>query len=158
MSEGAMIDAPQIVQTSAVQVAAIHLTVPREQVREVMGPGLQEVRAALARQGLAAAGPWLTHHLSFPPGQFDFEICVPVPRPVLAEGRVRAGLLPAGRVARTLHRGSFEGLGAAWGELDAWIAAQGLKAATHLWEVYLAGPEASPDPASWRTELNRPLL
>jgi len=26
-----------------------------------------------------------------------------------------------------------------------------------LWEVYVAGPESGPDPATWRTELNRPL-
>jgi len=27
-----------------------------------------------------------------------------------------------------------------------------------LWERYLTGPESNPDPATWRTELNRPLL
>jgi hypothetical protein len=45
----------------------------------------------------------------------------------------------------------------AWPELDAWISAQGRKPVGILWEVYLAGPESSADPARWRTELNRPL-
>ena len=49
-------------------------------------------------------------------------------------------------------------VGAAWGEFDAWIAAQGLAAAPDLWECYLAGPESGPDPTTWRTELNRPLV
>jgi len=33
----------------------------------------------------------------------------------------------------------------------------GYKQAENLWEVYSVGPQSSPDPANWRTELNRPL-
>ena len=39
----------------------------------------------------------------------------------------------------------------------AWITAQGLAPGPDLWECYIAGPESDPDPATWRTELNRPL-
>jgi effector-binding domain-containing protein len=56
-----------------------------------------------------------------------------------------------------VHCGGFEGLGAAWGELDAWVAAQALTPRKDLWEVYAVGPEATADPAAWRTELSRPL-
>jgi hypothetical protein len=42
------------------------------------------------------------------------------------------------------------------GEFRDWIAANGQKPAPDLWEIYLSGPESSPDPATWRTELNRP--
>lgn len=38
-----------------------------------------------------------------------------------------------------------------------WIAASGHTPAEDLWERYAAGPESSPDPATWRTELIRPL-
>jgi effector-binding domain-containing protein len=62
------------------------------------------------------------------------------------------------RVARTVYRGPYEGLGTAWGEFNAWIAANGHTPAPDLWECYVAGPESSPDPATWRTELNRPLI
>ena len=60
--------------------------------------------------------------------------------------------------ARTVYHGGYEGLGAAWRELDEWVVAEGRMAAPDLWESYLAGPESSPDPANWRTELNRPLI
>ena len=62
------------------------------------------------------------------------------------------------KVVRTVYHGAFEGLGAAWGEFGNWIAANGHTPAEDLWECYVAGPEASPDPAHWRTELNRPLI
>ena len=77
---------------------------------------------------------------------------------VSAVGRVKAGHLPAATVARTVYHGPYEGLGDAWSEFEAWTAAEGLRAAPNLWECYVAGPESSPDPAKYRTELNRPLV
>ena len=71
-----MIDPPQVTQASARLTAVIRLTIPREEIRNVMGPG-----------------------------NFYFEVGVPVAAPVAA-----------------------------------------------------AGPESGPDPATWRTELNRPLI
>jgi effector-binding domain-containing protein len=152
-----MLETPQITQTAAQQVARIHLTIPRSEIQHVMGPGIQEVMSTLAAQGIQPAGPWLTHHLRMDPATFDFEICVPVSRPVTPAGRVKPGELPAAKVARTVYRGGYEGLGAAWGEFMGWISANGHTPREDLWEIYVAGPESSSNPADWRTELNRPL-
>jgi effector-binding domain-containing protein len=153
-----LLDTPQVTETADQLTAFIRITVPREEIQSVMGPGLGEVKAAIAAQGIAHAGPWFTHHLRMSSETFDFEICVPVVTRVAAAGRVMPGRLPAARVARAIYRGPYERLGAAWGEFDAWIAASGHKPGTDLWECYLVGPESSPDPAAWRTELNRPLV
>ena len=152
-----MLDKPQIVQTDALLTAIIRLTIPREEIRNVMGPGIAELMAAVAAQSITPTGPWFSHHLRMLPDIFDFEICVPVDSPVEPVGRVKAGQLPVTRVARTIYRGPYEGLGDAWGEFMGWIAAQGLTPREDLWERYLTGPESNPDPATWRTELNRPL-
>jgi len=152
-----MIEPPRIVRITAQPTAVIHVTIPREEVRKVMGPGRQELMAAVAAQGVATAGPWFTHHLKMDPRTFDFEIGVPVAAPIAAAGRVRAAQLPAATVARTVLHGDYEGLAGAWREFDAWIAAEGHERGPDLWECYLVGPESNPDPASWRTELTRPL-
>jgi effector-binding domain-containing protein len=152
-----MLQTPEITQTAEQETAVIHVTIPREEIRAVMGPGISELTAAVAAQGIATTGPWYTHHLRMDPATFDFEIGVPVASPVAPAGRVRPGRLPAARVARTVYRGSYEGLGDAWGEFDAWIAASGHTPGPDLWECYVTGPESSPDPTGWRTELNRPL-
>lgn len=152
-----MIEPPQITQTAAQQAAVIRLTIPREEIREVMGPGIGELMAAVAAQGIAPTGPVFSHHFRMDPKVFDFEIGVPVSAPVSAAGRVKPGQLPAATVARTVYHGSYEGLGPAWGEFGAWIADEGHTPAADLWECYVAGPESSPNPAAWRTELNRPL-
>jgi effector-binding domain-containing protein len=152
-----MIDTPRIVQTDAQLTAVIHLTIPRAEIQNVMGPGMGELMATVAAQGIAAAGPLFSHHLRMDPDIFDFEIGVPVAASVAAAGRVMPSHLPASRVARTVFHGAYEELGAAWGELEAWITASGHTSGPELWECYETGPESGPDPATWRTELNRPL-
>lgn len=153
-----MLEAPRLVETTAQETAVIRLTVPRAEIRAVMGPGLQELMAAIAAQGIAATGPWFTHHLRMDPDVFDFEIGVPVAQAVAAAGRVQPGRLPQATVARTVYHGPYDGLGAAWAEFGEWIAAQGHTPAADLWECYVSGPETATDPSGWRTELNKPLV
>ena len=118
---------------------------------------MHEVMSAAADQGIPTTGPLFTHHFRRPTETFDFEVGVPVAEPVTRTGRVQPSQLPAASVARTVYHGHYDGLGAAWGEFDAWITANGYTPGPNLWECYLSGPESSPYPANWRTELNRPL-
>ncbi|MBL8796456.1 MAG: GyrI-like domain-containing protein [Planctomycetia bacterium] len=153
-----MIDAPHLTDTVAQQTAVIRLTIPRSEIQQVMGPAIGEVMSTLAAQGVAPAGPVFSHHFRMSPDIFDFEVGVPVRQAVTPVGRVSASQLPAARVARTVYHGPYEGLGAAWGQFGDWLAANGHQPTANLWECYVFGPESSPDPAAWRTELNRPLV
>jgi effector-binding domain-containing protein len=152
-----MLETPQIRQSTAHQTAIIRFTIPREQIQEVMGPGIGELMSALATQGVMPAGPIFSHHFKMDPEIFDFEIGVPVLSPVNAIGRVTMGELPAIRVARTVYHGPYQGLADAWCEFGEWIRANGHSPAPDLWECYTTGPESGPDSSKWRTELNRPL-
>jgi effector-binding domain-containing protein len=152
-----MIDPPEILKTSTQTTAIIRLTIPRAEIRTVMGPGIGELMATLRAQGIAPAGRWFTHHFKMDPEVFDFEIGVPVTAPVVPAGRVTTGHLPAATVARTVYHGPYEGLASAWGELEAWITDHGHTSAPSLWETYVTDPSANPDPTTWRTELTRPL-
>ena len=118
-----MIDSPEIVKLAAQPLASLHLIIAKAEIQRAMGPGIGEVMAAVAAQGQAPAGPWLTHHLRMAADTWDFEICVPVARPIVAVGRVTPAEWPAMTVARTVYHGGYEGLGAGWGELMEWIAA-----------------------------------
>jgi effector-binding domain-containing protein len=152
-----MLDQPHVVQFDAQLTAVIRLTVPRNQIREVMGPAMSEVLAAVGAQGLSPAGPTFSHHFRMDPEVFDFEVGVAVAVPVSAMGRVKPGELPTRTVARTVYHGPYEGLGEAWGEFDAWIVAQGHVPAADLWECYVTHPGSDPAVSRFRTELNRPL-
>ena len=154
-----MIDTPRVTKTQDLHMAMVHLTVPKDKIREVMGPGLKEVQAALEAQHITPTGPWFTHHLRMDPKAWDFQICLPV-KPdatVKPTGRVVPGLLPAARVVRTIYRGGYEGLGEAWGAFGVWIQEQRLEITEDLLECYVKGPESGKDPAGWETELTRLL-
>jgi hypothetical protein len=97
-----MIENPHITQSAAQLAAVIRLTIAREEIRNVMGPGFGELMTALVEQGIEPTGPWFTHHLRMDPEVFDFEMCLPVATPVTPVGRVQPGQLPATKVARTV--------------------------------------------------------
>lgn len=150
----AHLEGPQRFEAEPVRAAFVPLRIPRAQIGEVMGPGLAELRATLAAQGVSATGPWFTHHLRMEPGVFDFRIGLPVDRDVTAAGRVVPGTLDLGPCVRGVLLGGYEGLAGAWPRLDAWIGAQGLTARPDLVEVYASDPSS---PEGGRTELFRPL-
>lgn len=153
-----MIETPEIAWTQRMMTAIIRIAVPFSRLREVMGPGISELMTTVRTQGIGPTGPWLNHVTNLSRELFEFEISVPVSSPVTPDGRVEAGVWPSMRVARTVYQGPYEGLENAWAEFEAWIAANGLRGATDIWEVYLVGPESSLNSADWRTQLNRPLV
>jgi effector-binding domain-containing protein len=104
-------------------------------------------------------GAVFAHHLSMDdPKTFDFELGVPVSSRVSPRGRVEAGERPVTRVAQTVYHGPYEGLPEAWGKFHEWVKSSGHEWASDIWECYVVTPDSEPDPANWRTQLNRPLL
>lgn len=138
-------------------MAKIRARVPSSEISKHMGALVAELLEELGKQGAAPAGPMFTHHFRPPDAFFDFEVCFPVAQPVRGAGRMEPGEWPAMRVVRAVHEGSYAGLVAAWGELMAWAARERVETTEEAWERYLVGPDTTPDPAAWRTELNRPV-
>jgi effector-binding domain-containing protein len=152
-----MLDTPQIVQTDEQPTAVIHIIVPRAEISMVMGPAIEEVISTLAAQNIAPTGPCFSYHLRAPSDTFDFEAGFPVGTTATPTGRVKMSRLPAARIVRTIYHGGYEGLTTAWGKFCAWIASAQLNVPDSFWECYTSGPESSPDPDKWCTELNRVL-
>ena len=153
-----MIETPQIVQTETLTMAKLYAKVPTSQIQSEMGKLVQEVIAEVQKQGIAITGPWFTHHFRRPDEFFDFEVCMPIGTPIQAAGRVAPGEWPAMKVVRTIYRGDYSGLPAAWGEFMEWTDAEALKLSPEIWERYLVNPSTESDPTKWTTEMNRPLL
>jgi effector-binding domain-containing protein len=153
-----MLATPRIIQTDAQEAAVIHIVTPRNEMMKVFGPAVGELMTALAAQGIEPVGAVFAHHLKMSADTFDFELGVKVTKPVAPTGRIKPGQLPAVKVARTVYSGPYEGLPSAWDEFNAWMKENGHKQAANLWELYSVGPQSTPDPANWQTELNRPLV
>ncbi|HJS93067.1 MAG TPA: GyrI-like domain-containing protein [Solirubrobacteraceae bacterium] len=80
----------------------------------------------------------------------NVEVGVEVARPCPLTGRVVASSLPAGTVAKSVHWGTYDGLGGAHDAVKAWCRASGRPRAGPWWEVY--GPHRD-DPTEVWTEV-----
>ncbi len=112
-----------------------------------------ELFGRLGLLGVPPAGhPFVIYH-AFGPADMDAEVCVPIAQAASATGRIQSRELPAMTVARTLHVGPYEGLGATYRALTEWIERNGLGAAGPVQERYLNGPGDGVGPAEYRTEV-----
>ena len=62
-----------------------------------------------------------------------------------ANGAVKADVTPAGRVVHGLYKGSYGGLRGAYGEMHAFVTAEGVKFTAPTWEVYQNSPDEVPE-------------
>jgi effector-binding domain-containing protein len=148
---------PEIVAAAPFEVACIPFTIDPAEMRNVMRPALTELHDALAKQHIAVHSPWLTHHWRRPDPSFNFDICLPIGRRIASVGRVRPGVIAAHRIIRTDYFGDYSGLPLAWGAFIDEIKHGGHAIRQDFWEIYIVGPDASPDPTQWRTQLVCPL-
>jgi effector-binding domain-containing protein len=145
---------PELVTTEAVTTAAIRRTVPMSELVGFYDFAYRTLVDTLARQGIAPAGPAIGLYHGAPTETADVEAAFPTARPIEADGDVVASIVPAGRVARVVHRGAYDALGESWERLHSWAVAQGLQPGSVMWEVYVTEPSPDMDPAELRTELD----
>ena len=134
--------------------------------------GFPKLLRWLAANGIPPAGPPFVRYLVIDSGaRLRVDLGVPVAGPVTAavtgpassNGRVRSGVLPAGRYAVLRHTGPYDGLVAASAALEKWAAGRGVEFDAwdtpdgRAWrsrvEHYLTDPSAEPDPAKWETDV-----
>jgi len=149
-----MITTPELITTTEVPTAVIHLTVPGRDMPKYMDPAIQEVLKTLSDQGLQPAGPMFSYHHRRPSDTFDFELGFPVSGPVKPAGRVVSSALPAVKVVRAVYQGPYEGLAEGWKALQKWVRDKGIAETGRFWERYLTNPMEVADPKDYRTELN----
>ncbi len=128
--------------------------VPMEELPAFFDRSFGLLAETLGQQGVAPESAAFALYRGAPSATVDVEVGFVTPRAIEPAGEVVPGELPAGRVARVVHHGSYDGLADAWSRLLAWIGEQGLTHDLPFWEVYLTEPSPDMDPADLRTELN----
>ena len=148
---------PEIVQTEETHTAGVRDTVAFTDFPAFFDRSFPLLAAAIAAQGRTVTGPAFARYRGEFGESADIEVGLPLDRALAQDGEVTPGALPAGRVARLVHAGSFDGLPEAWGALRSWVEKEGLPTQDTYWEVYVTEPTPEMDPADLRTELNWPL-
>ena len=123
--------------------------------RAAIGGQFQEVLATvngvLATRGLTATHQPMGIYHAVDDMSFDVEIGIPIDEAQPGWDYL-ASETPGGRAARTLYRGPYEGLAAAWEAFARVLEDAGHRLASPCWEVYVNDPMDHP-PEAWETEL-----
>ena len=141
------------------QVAAVKRRTSMEAIGNTVQEGFAALMSAMGKTGLAPAGPpfIVYHSVIDQQSDGDIEICFPVAGPFEGEGDVYGAVVEGGSVASTVHRGSYDKVGAAYQTLTTWIQEHGHEVAGPSREVYLTDPQRTPDPADYVTEIVFPI-
>jgi effector-binding domain-containing protein len=132
----------------------------------VFGRAVPAVATALQRAGRAPAGAPYARYRGRLTDAVDVEVGFPVVEPVPADdvvidlpagSDVVVDRLPGVRAAESVHTGAYDGLHATYARMESWVAEHHLDVLDQSWEIYEAGPESDPDPATWRTRIVMPV-
>lgn len=159
-----MIREPTVTERAAEPYAAITAKPRMADIGAVVPPLSQEVFGWLRAHEIAPAGaPFWKYNVIDMDREMEIEAGAPTAGPVEGDGRVHAGVLPAGRYATLLHVGHPRTLIDATARLLKWADAQGLRwdvspsPEGERWrcrlEIYHTDPAERPDMNEWETEL-----
>ena len=119
-----------------------------------------EVFAYLGQHRITPAGPpiGIYHDEEFRERDADVEVAVPVTGSIPEGDRMKMRELPAvEQMACIIHQGSYETVGGTYGQLMAWIEANGYRMCGPVREVYVRGPESGDDTSTYVTEIQLPV-
>ena len=152
--EMTVLDAPEV--PTVVNVAHDY---PMDRMTEIFDSTFTALFPALGQHGIQPVGPAFSLHARMPMETVDFEVGIPVDRPLAQAMTSESGLtlspsrLPGGRIAVISHTGSYDGLGQAWERFMQAVAASGEQPRLPFWELYVTEPGPDTDPATLRTDL-----
>src|SRR5579862_1884077 len=139
----------------ATAAAGITAVVDRADALAWWQGALGELRATVAAQGLAAAGPAGGVFASelFQTDRGQATVFIPVHGSVRPIGRVTSLVIPAAELAVICHRGSLADADLSYAQLGAYATTHEISIDGPLYEYYLRGAGDTPDEADWRTEI-----
>jgi effector-binding domain-containing protein len=168
MTDGPALSDPEIVALEPQPTAAVRIQQPMTELdlASAFDRYMPLVASTIEARGGEIGGPPFGRYHQFGPDVVDVEIGFPVAKaPDLAPlisvepGEVGISELPGGPVARTVHRGSYDGLSATYDAMHEWIHAQpGYDDGAGAWESYVDDPSSAADPSKVRTEVSWPLV
>ncbi len=146
----------ELIEVPSETVAVVRSVVPMDGLTAFFGEAYGRVAGAVPAAGGSVAGPPFGWYHGMPGDTVDVAAGYPVAGDVHEpDGGVHVVERPGGQALVAVLAGSYDGLGAAWGELGRDAAVRGVQLRGDVWEEYLTEPHG--DPSGWRTRLVMPL-
>ncbi len=155
---------PRLERREKLNYVAICTTVTMQRMATVMQKLMPEVGGWLRAHNVKASGPEFIRYIRIDMAkELDIEVGVPVAKPQIGSGRVKPGVLPAGKYAVLTHFGNYSGLVAPNAEIQEWAKKKCLDWSVTKtkkgdeWagraEFYFTDPAMEPDADKWKTDI-----
>ena len=137
----------QVREHPAQTVLYVRRRIRTDQIGEQIGAAYGQIFGAMGSHGIDAEGEPYARWPDWVPESAEciLEAGVPVADDAPTPAGLERGTLGGGRVATALFVGKYDDLGAAQGEIAAFIQAEGLSPSGPPWEVYLNHDEENPE-------------
>jgi effector-binding domain-containing protein len=157
-----MITKPKLEDRAEQPYVGIRTQVRSSQFKKIIPQFLGELFGWLDKQGTTPVGaPFMRYHVINMAGNMDVELGVPVATAIQGDGRIAAGVIPAGRYASLVYSGVTGIAGnkalIEWAnkndvKWDRWDDANGDAFRSRV-ECFLTDPAEEPDRKKWETEV-----
>jgi effector-binding domain-containing protein len=116
-------------------------------ISQNMGVAFQNVLDFITKNDIVAVGKPLSVYYTYDETVMTFQagFLVSAEDASKAEGEVKTGVLPAGKVLNFIHRGPYAKLRVSYGEMMRYLEEKGLAVGVPTWEVYLNEPDKVPE-------------
>lgn len=157
-----MLTLPKIVDREAMHYAAVaaEVSIP---FGEAIGPLMAETAAYLDETGVKNFGPAVFRYDVIDMPRLEMQFGFVTAAAVEGKGRVKPGVLPAGKYVTATYVGHYDDTEHATGVIIGWAKHVGIEwDSTHQaggerftsrFEIYPNGPDDEPDPNKWITEI-----
>lgn len=124
----------------------VRLVTPMSKISQVMGEVYQEIAELMAKKEIPFAGAPYARYYNMDMEALDVEMGFPVQADVEGEKRIKSGLIPAGKIATTIHSGPYDKLEETYTKLMVFVKEKGLDVEEWMYEYYLNSPmEVKPE-------------
>jgi effector-binding domain-containing protein len=157
-----MMTLPKLVEREATHYAAVAAEV-RIPFGEAIGPLMDEAAGYLDGAGIKEFGPAVFTYDVIEMPRLEMQFGFVTPSAVPGNGRVKAGVLPAGTYVTLTYFGHYDNLEAVTGTVIGWAREQGIEwdststpdgeRFVSRFEIYPNGPMDEPDPEKWETQI-----
>jgi effector-binding domain-containing protein len=152
-----MIGKCEIRKQQAQPVMSIRMRTSVQNLPDVLGKGFGDVVNYIIGQGAQPQGPPFVAYYNMDMENLDIEIGFPVAKKLPGAGEIKAGEIPAGKVASCIYTGPYgEGMKAAYEALQKLVAEKGGEPTGIVYEIYFNSPMDMP-PAELKTMIIFPL-
>lgn len=139
------------------RIAAVRENVPMADLTAFFARTFAHVDDALRQAGATPDGAPVAIYFGSPGAEVDVAAGYILRQATPAPTGTDLIELAGGPALEGEHVGRYDDLGSAYEEIEKAVSEQGLVRAPLMWEQYLRGPDASPDPSTWRTRIVYPL-